>query len=157
MYSETPPISKATERSVVARIAMHLAERVEQCGCHHVDVDYERVYSEYERKQNGKTGESMAPDLIIHRRHRDDGNVLTVEFKLDGCGVRLQSPRPYKADRTKIRQLVDRGPLDNGTGRYELGACVVLGREADGPVTYWWYSADDPDGEPEREPSSPKR
>jgi len=74
-----------SERSIVARFAIYfqnLLYRHNGLMDYNLDVEYNRNLSKPKCLPNTKwKGNGAYPDLLIHKRGRNDGNILIVEFK----------------------------------------------------------------------------
>ena len=95
-----------------------------------VDVEYSRVlagaYPKLGLRPDGL--EQIFPDLIVHRRTEDEGNILVVEIKLgDSAEPHARGPRPDRADLRKVTYLTGR-PV--GMSPYEWGLCLDLRPDA---------------------------
>lgn len=130
------------ERSITHRLGMYLVETVGDEW--DVDVEYNRIGDEdYAPKRipdeeipreiqggvptDDLTGKTVYPDVIIHHRGSEDGNLLVIEAK------KADNPGDY--DRDKLCAYVER--LD-----YEFGVFVKFSTGADSEGVDWdwdWY------------------
>jgi len=128
-------MATANERARVARILVYLDRHVSSCEvCHGLNVD-----CEYSRVGVGLTnkmlqGQRVFPDLLLHGRTIQTGNVLAAEVKL------RESSRPRRGPDRKDRFKIDAmtGQIDGlpaGFEPYSVGLCLNLdGNSAEG----WW-------------------
>ncbi len=128
-------MATANERARVARILVHLDRHVRGCEfCRGLNVD-----SEYSRVGVGLTNKELGeqrvfPDLLLHRRTVQTGNVLAVEVKL------RESSRPQAGPDTEDRIKIDEmtgltDGLPDEMEPYSVGLCLNLdGNRAEG----WW-------------------
>lgn len=134
-FMEDQTMANANERTRVARMLVHLDRHVcacPICGGLNVDSEYSRVGAGLTNKE--LRGQRVFPDVLLHRRTVQTGNVLAVEVKL------RESSRPGRGpdreDRIKIDAMTgwDHG-LPDGIAPYAVGLCVNLaGNHAEG----WW-------------------
>lgn len=101
-------ITNGRERSMVFRIAHHLAKYIEN-GNIFVDIEPTRCEGDVKRNENGPP---IRPDLIIHKRI--DTGYLAVEFK---CAKNY-----WKNDFKKLEYLTTK----DSKPHYELGVFVYL-------------------------------
>lgn len=134
-FAEDHTMATANERTRVARILVHLDRHVSSClVCAGLNVD-----SEYSMVGIGLThkelrGQRVLPDLLLHSRTVQTGNVLAAEIKLREAS----RPRggPDREDRIKIDAMtgIEHG-LPGGIAPYSVGLCLNLaGNTAEG----WW-------------------
>ena len=111
--------TEGRERSMVFRIAHHLAHNIEN---KEVFVDIEPTRCERKTKRDSE-GNPIIPDLIIHKRI--DTGYVAVEFK---C-----SRRYWKNDFNKLKCLTtpeeQRENDNSSTPHYEIGVFVYLTNE----------------------------
>ena len=134
-FVEDETMATANERTRVARILVQLDRHVRACAiCAELNVD-----SEYSRVGAGLTnkeldGERVFPDLLLHRRTLQTGNVLAAEVKLRASS----RPRrgPDHDDRIKIDAMtgMDHG-LPVAIVPYSVGLCLNL---TDNHAEGWW-------------------
>src|SRR6266851_5107888 len=98
------PHSEAFEQAVAFRIGHHLSSLVHDArGTWDAPLDAVLVDMELRRKSGGhEKGVGGRPDLVLHVRGNDDGNLLAVEFKPFGITVGVQG------DRDKLSRLVSK-------------------------------------------------
>jgi len=107
------------ERAIVFRFGLYFQKELEK-------YDWFKEYKldcEYNRngtlpKRLPVVGDRIFPDLILHRRGDNDGNLLVIEFK--GWWNRNQ-----EYDEKKIREMIDK----NGEFRYHEGYTVILEKD----------------------------
>jgi hypothetical protein len=120
----------AGERTVCARLAMYLQDVFPDA---HVDVEYNRHEAATKRLENiGRCGSSAArvyPDIIVHRRGNDDGNLLVIEAKLSTNGTSRD------CDRAKLEGFVEEYGY-----RYALLLDLPAGRDAGGEPHLEWIA-----------------
>lgn len=68
---------QSSERSIVFRLGLYVAQNFEKCG-YHVDCEYNRRDDE---PKSLKGRQYNYPDLIVHRRGNSEDNLLVVEVK----------------------------------------------------------------------------
>lgn len=122
-------ITNGRERSMVFRIAHHLAEDIEKHGAF-VDIEPTRCEGRVKRKPQTKRdseGNPIIPDLIIHKRI--DTGFVAVEFK---C---YRNKREWQKDFDKLKCLTVPKKLrennNSSTPHYELGVFVYLTNNKD--------------------------
>ena len=107
-----------SERGIVFRFGIYLQELIATTPFCEFNLDVEYNRNMYEKKMLPSYANGTFPDLILHKRGRNDGNILILEFKTW-----------WNSDTTddlkKITQFMD----INGIYQYRLGACIVLGKE----------------------------
>ena len=109
------------ERAIVFRFGLYFQKVLDECGMfygYNLDCEYNRNGSDPKRLI---VGDRIFPDLILHRRGNNDGNLLVIEFK--GWWNRKQ-----EYDEKKIRQLIDK----NGEFRYHEGYAIILEKDRKG-------------------------
>ena len=115
-----------SERCIAARLAMYLREYFDDYD-YDVDVEYNRDGPDVKRlcevirdcPRDRDEGQSVLPDVIVHRRGKRDSNLLVIEMKKAPNRTGLDS------DRRRIRRFQKQ--LD-----YKAGALVICrtGRHA---------------------------
>ena len=125
-----------SERCIAARLAMYLREYFAD---YDVDVEYNRdgnvtkqlhdlVYNQNCPHDRGEEtqGQSVLPDVVVHRRGSDDSNLLIIEMKKSANQAGIER------DRRRIQAF--RSEL-----RYQFGALVVC-KTGDHPsiAVEWW-------------------
>ena len=108
-----------SERCIAARLAMYLREYFAD---HDVDVEYNRhgddtkhlhdLVDKNDCPRNREEGQTVLPDVIVHRRGVDHSNLLIIEMK------KSRHRRGIERDCRRIQAF--RAEL-----RYEFGALVV--------------------------------
>ena len=111
-------VVNVSERCIAARLAMYLREYFVD---YDVDVEYNRhgpdvkqlheVVQDCPRDRDDE-GQSVLPDVVVHRRGGDDSNLLVIEMKKSSNQSRMDS------DRKRIRAFCK----ELG---YNVGALVV--------------------------------
>lgn len=134
-FAEDHTMATANERTRVVRLLVHVDRHVSGCplcGALNVDSEYSRVGAGLANKE--LRGQRVFPDVLLHSRTVQTGNVLAAEVKL------RESSRPRRGpdrdDRIKIDAMTgcDHG-LPNGIAPYSVGLCLNLaGNSAEG----WW-------------------
>lgn len=121
-------IDRSMERASVARIFLYMSELI------HNDPRFE-VFREYDLDcEYNKNGEQVKwtprcpkgtfPDIILHKRNRNNGNLLVVEFK-SANGRNKKVAQYHKAvDFIKLEDFTNPTVYD-----YFLGVFVRLGKE----------------------------
>jgi hypothetical protein len=109
-----------------------------------VDFEYDRQGTSGNMKRDnsisstvGRKG-SRRPDVVVHQRGHDAGNLLVVEFKLLDDDSR---------DHDRVKKLMSHTA---GGKAYRFGATVVLGPAAGRNPCWRWF--DSPDAAPNLEP-----
>ena len=113
-------VVNVSERCIATRLAMYLREYFVD---YDVDVEYNRHGDDVKQlhdvvrhcpRDRGDTGQgqSVLPDVVVHRRGNDDANLLVIEMK------KSRNLRGIERDRQRIRAF--RTEL-----QYDLGALVV--------------------------------
>lgn len=69
------------ERSIVCRFLIYLQHEVENTNfkSFQLDADYNKDHSEPKRTKNRPKG--TCPDVILHKRGSNEGNIFVIEFK----------------------------------------------------------------------------
>jgi len=128
-------MATANERTRVARILVHLDRQVSGCEiCRglNVDSEYSRVGAGLKNKM--LRGQRIFPDLLVHHRTVQTGNVLAAEVKLR----KSSRPRrgPDREDRIKIDAMTGQiHGLPRGIEPYSVGLCLNLD---DNRAEGWW-------------------
>ncbi|EMT50019.1 hypothetical protein I532_24567 [Brevibacillus borstelensis AK1] len=99
---------KAKEECINHRLALYLEKELESYD-YHVDLEYNKHFSD--KKMISVYGEeqSIRPDILIHRRNCDDNNLLIIEAKKGGSN---------KRDRLKVKELLE-SPF-----KYQYGSLI---------------------------------
>lgn len=106
------------ERSIVFRFAHYLLNIIDsdsELKKYDLDCEYNRNGSECKVLPAFPNG--VYPDVIIHKRGRNDGNLAVIEFK-------TYWNSDISNDEKKVKQLTDK----KGKYRYNCGYIVVLSR-----------------------------
>ncbi|MFV1989739.1 MAG: hypothetical protein ACC652_03230, partial [Acidimicrobiales bacterium] len=105
------------ERTVTSHLFRHMAVRFDDSGFD-VDHEYNRRRDRpktVDRRGCDELGERRVfPDLIVHRRSRDDSNLVVIEAKKGAC--------TDDNDEDKVQKL-----LSQHQYRYEWGVLLALG------------------------------
>lgn len=112
-------ISHVGERSIVFRFAHYLQSELEkrkEFSVYNLDCEYNRNGTE--RKNLPSFPNGTYPDVILHKRGSNDGNLLVMEFKT------YWNPNQEK-DKQKIKEFIDK----NGNYKFMLGYSVLLNEE----------------------------
>lgn len=115
--SELAKISHVGERAIVFRFGIYLQQLLDECGIfegYNLDCEYNRNGLDPKFIDDKR----VIPDLILHKRGRNDKNILILEFK--GWWNQDQSE-----DRIKIERFTD----PKGKYRYQFGFTVLIGKE----------------------------
>ena len=105
------------ERSIVFRFAHYLQNNIDKDGTFkEYDLDCEYNRNGARTKQLPSFPNGTYPDVILHKRGRNNGNILIMEFK-------SYWNRDQGKDRIKIQQFTSQ------TGKYKFlyGATVLIG------------------------------
>lgn len=114
------------ERSIVFRFAHYLQDLMDESNeLKEFDLDLEYNKNGRFAKRIPDRIRGVFPDLIIHKRGTNDGNLLIVEFKT------WWDPDTRK-DKKKLLQFVD----SNGEYKYVGGKSIVFGQRRE-CVTIW--------------------
>lgn len=116
------------ERPLVFRLAYYMIECGAETSGLKVDCDYNRHRTSIKELLPSKTEPGLPPDMVegkpkrffpdivLHRRGDDEGNVLVCEIKRRG------DHREAKIDRCRLERLTDK----HGDFRYDLGAFIQI-------------------------------
>lgn len=100
------------ERSVVFRFGIYFDEYCrEHFSDYNVDEEYNRNLDNVKRLNN----KTVIPDLIVHKRHSNEDNLLVLEFK-------TWWNKDQRADKNKIRGFIN----PNGRYHYKYGAVILI-------------------------------
>ena len=123
-----------SERCIAARLAMYLREYFAD---YDVDTEYNRhgedkkkLYDLVDKhdcsRDRGDEGQTVLPDVIVHRRGDDDSNLLIIEMK------KSANQDGMTRDRRRIQAF--RAELG-----YESGALVVCKTKGHSAIFVEWY------------------
>ena len=121
-----------SERSIAARLAMYLREYFAD---YDVDVEYNRHGEDTKKLHDliyrhdcprDRDGQTVLPDVIVHRRGTDDSNLLIIEMK------KSTSHEGVEKDRCRIQAF--RKELG-----YRLGALVVCKTKGQSEISVEWH------------------
>ena len=92
-------MANVSERTICARLAEHLRSVFPE---YHVDVEYNRHGMDPKQIAVNPAGENklVYPDVIVHHRGNDDGNLLVMELK------KSTNPQSRDDDRSKLKHCV---------------------------------------------------
>lgn len=93
---------QCSERSIVFRLGLYVAQNFEKCG-YHVDCEYNRRGAE-PKSLKGKR--FNFPDVIVHQRGNSENNLLVVEVKTRN-DTRLAH---FQNDINKLISFTEEGP-----------------------------------------------
>ena len=107
-----------SERGIVFRFGIYLQQLLNETSFKEFSVDVEYNRNAYEKKMLPSFKYGTFPDLILHKRGSNEGNILVLEFKTwwNLC---------TKEDVKKVKQFMD----PKGKYRYFMGASIVLEKE----------------------------
>ena len=123
-----------SERCIAARLAMYLREYFTD---YDVDAEYNRhgedkkkLYDLVDKRDCSRDrddeGQTVLPDVIVHRRGDDDSNLLIIEMK------KSANKDGMARDRRRIQAF--RAELG-----YEFGALVVCETKGHSAISFEWY------------------
>ena len=132
-------MTNLSERCIAARLAMYLREYFAD---YDVDVEYNRhgedkkqlydlVYDHDCARDRGDEGQTVLPDVIVHRRGVDDSNLLIIEMKKSANRGGIERGGIEK-DRRRIQAF--RKELG-----YKIGALVVCKTQGQSEISMEWY------------------
>lgn len=102
------------ERSIVFRFGMYFDEYCRQRMLNYnVDEEYNRNIDDVKMLSNNL----VIPDLIVHKRHSNEDNLLVLEFK-------TWWNKDQRADKNKIKGFIN----PNGMYHYKYGAVILIGK-----------------------------
>ena len=134
-FTNDETMANANERARAARVLVLLDRHLvgcEICDGLNVDSEYSRVGVGLTHKQ--LRGDTVFPDILLHRRTLQSGNVLAVEFKLRENSRPRRGPDGDDAFRIDIMTGNDYG-LPDQMAPYAAGLCLNMsGNTAEG----WW-------------------
>ena len=125
-YSEHDKKHHVGERSIVFRFAYYLQNLICEDGIlkdFDLDCEYNRNGSETKKLPSFPRG--TYPDLIIHKRGRNDANLLVMEFKTYWNSNQI-------IDIQKIREFTD----PDGQYRFKYGVAVLIGKDKE--IKQWF-------------------
>ncbi len=99
---------QCSERSIVFRLGLYVAQNFEKCG-YHVDCEYNRRGAE-PKSLRGKR--FNFPDVIVHQRGNSENNLLVVEVKTRN-DTRLAH---FQNDINKLIGFTEEGPYSYAGG-----------------------------------------
>lgn len=152
------PAPRSTERAIVARMAVHAERSVRRVFTKDsvADVEYERVGGGRDAKE-GRDGNKVSPDLIVHERTRPAANYLAIEVKRattprrrawrrqdDALDLRVSGPDADDID--KVAYYAHLEALQPPQHSYHWSVYVELDRNG---ADFWWIRAnslEDPRG-----------
>ena len=123
-----------SERCIAARLAMYLREYFAD---YDVDVEYNRHGDDTKKlhdlvdindcpRDRGDEGQTVLPDVVVHRRDVDDFNLLIIEMK------KSENRGGIERDRRRIRAF------RNELG-YKMGALVVCKTKEQSEIRVEWH------------------
>ena len=120
-----------SERCIAARLAMYLREYFDDFD---VDVEYNRDGPDVKRlydvihdcPRDRDEGQSVLPDVIVHKRGKHDSNLLVIEMK------KAPNQSGLDSDRRRIQRF--RKQLD-----YKAGALVICKTGRHSAISVEWY------------------
>lgn len=120
-----------SERGIVFRFGVYFDWLFRQSISrnYHIDAEYNRDI--YEKKQmpkqdNPEEMKNCYPDFIVHRRGRNDNNLLILEFK-------TWWNKDQNEDKNRVQYFID----PKNQYKYQFGATVLLEKQREKCVVSW--------------------
>lgn len=117
LYDTQKVGSHVGERAIMFRFGLYFQKELDECGGYsgyYLDCEYNRIGIDPKKLED----DLIIPDMILHRRGNNDGNLLVIEFKGWWNGNQ-------KNDEEKIERMVNK----NGEFQYREGYTVLLGKD----------------------------
>lgn len=109
------------EPAISHRISVYL-EKMFNDENFNYDCEYNKYFDLAKSMPNGK---EIRPDILIHKRHEKDNNVLVIEIK---------KKRKCKWDEDKLKELTS----SDGKFKYDLGVFIYFPKNL--PKYKWFFS-----------------